>query len=239
MEKIEGIVIRRMDYKETSKIVFLYTSRGKKSFVIHGANKILSPYLSQTEILNLIDVFVQGKGLMIGKEIETLNGYREIKEDLEKYTYLLHLAEILWHVSDADIDHERLYGFFLKVLDRTKATKNYIPYIYMFEVKLLYLLGIQPEFSRCVICHSEKIAAFSVRDGGCVCEKHLPLGETFSKEAALELGKLYRFDIDKGIPDCLDEETAMVIRKLLDSYYLYHLELKTKVRETLAKLLGY
>lgn len=151
----EGIVIKRMDYKETSKIVFLYTDTGRDSFLIHGANKISSPHLAKTEIANHLKVILQGKGLKIATEIDVLDTYSKSKSDLIKFTYLSHVLEIVNHVAEAEIDHGKLYRFLLKIMDKISHTDNYIPYVYMFEAKLLYLLGLQPELRACVIWKSE------------------------------------------------------------------------------------
>ena len=45
----------------------------------------------------------------------------------------------------------------------------------LFDLKLLYLLGVSPEFRECVICGNKDIedGKFSVENGGVICNKHL------------------------------------------------------------------
>lgn len=228
-----------MDYKESSKIVFLYTASGKTSFLVHGANKLSSPFLAKTEILTKLKVFTEGKGLKIGKEIEILDLFAGIKSNLEKYTYCLHILEILQQIADAEIDHEKLFAFLGKIFPLIETEPEYIPYIYMFESKLLYLLGIQPELQSCVTCNSKDVIAFSVSDGGMCCLDHLPLCKTYPKSIVDHFLKLYYFNLDKPGELKFDEFTIKEIRHLLDEYYQYHLNFETKSRQLLKGLIGY
>ncbi len=234
-----GYVLKRMDYKESSKIVFLYTASGKTSFLVHGANKLSSPFLAKTEVLTKLKVTTEGKGLKICKEIEIIDLFPGIKNDLEKYTYCLHVLEILQQVSDAEIDHEKLFMFIGKIFPLIEKEKEYVPYIYMFESKLLYLLGIQPELQACVICQSKEALAFSVKDGGMCCLDHLPLGKTYPLSIIDYFMKIYYFNLDKPLELKLDQKTIREIRLLLDEYYHYHLNFETKSRQVLKGLIGY
>ncbi|HOP57612.1 MAG TPA: DNA repair protein RecO [Bacillota bacterium] len=239
MTETTGFVLKRMDYKETSKIIFVYTPTGRESYLVHGANKFTSPFLAQAEILNLLNVKSEGKGLKTAKNIETKARYPHIKDNLEKYTYALHLFEILQNVADAEIDHAKLFGFMEKLLPKMEESDNYIPYAYMFESKLLYLLGIQPEFRECVVCKSKEVAGFSVPDGGMLCQEHYR-ESCYPLTLAREWMRLYYFDINKEAePPLLSYDTAVGLRRLLDDYYRYHLNMRTKSRQVLEGLLGY
>jgi len=234
-----GYVLKRMDYKESSKIVFLYTASGKTSFLVHGANKLSSPYLAKTEVLTKLKVTTVGKGLKICKDIEILDLFPKIKNDLEKYTYCLHILEILQQISDAEIDHEKLFAFLGKIFPLIEIEKEYVPYIYMFESKLLYLLGIQPELQACVVCKRKEVLAFSVKDGGTCCLDHLPLGKTYPRSIIDQFQKIYYYNLDKQSELTLDELAIREIRMLLDEYYQYHLNFETKSRQVLKGLIGY
>ncbi len=239
MTEAIGYVLKRMDYKESSKIVFLYTSSGKTSFLVHGANKLTSPFLAKTEVLTKLKVSTEGKGLKICKEIEILDLFSGIKNDLEKYTYCLHVLEILQQIADAEIDHEKLFLFLGKLFPLIEKEKDYIPFIYMFESKLLYLLGLQPELQACVICKNKDTLVFSVKDGGMCCNNHLPLGKTYQKSIIDQFMKVYYFNLEKPFELNLDQKSIREIRLLLDEYYHYHLNFETKSRQVLKGLMGY
>jgi len=235
----EGFVLKRMDYKESSKIVFLYTAAGKTSFLVHGANKLQSPFLAKTEVLNKLRVTTEGRGLKIAKDIDTLEIFPAIKQDLVKYTYCLHVLETVYFLAESDIDHAKLYGFLDKIFPKIATETDYVPYIYMFETKLLYLLGLQPELKQCIVCRKENLSGFSVSEGGVVCGDHLPSEKPYSLKTVLAFSRLYHYDLEKPSALLFDLETVKDLRLLLDDYYHYHLNLETKSRSILRGLLGY
>ena len=91
MEKIEGIILKKINYKESSKIIYLYTKDGLVSVLVHGSNKMKSPYLSLTSTLNHVSLFVSGKDLRTLRDGDIVNGFSKITNNLEKYTYITHV----------------------------------------------------------------------------------------------------------------------------------------------------
>lgn len=240
MDSYEGIIIKQISYKESSKIIYLYTSSGLISLLVHGAKKLSSPYLRLTENLNLIKVFATGKGLKTLTDGEVLNDYTAIKSDLDKVAYVSHLVELIMTYSESEYDHQKLYDFVLKILDKISESKSYIRYIYMFEIKYLYMLGIAPNFKRCVVCNKTDALRFSIKSGGYCCNEHYPENEkTYSDNAILTLSKLYYHDMNQPLDITIDQVTGIEIRSLLDEYYLYHLSFQSKSRKVLSGLLGY
>ena len=229
-----------MTYKESSKIIYLYTSSGLISLLVHGAKKLSSPYLRLTENLNLIKVFATGKGLKTLTDGEVIKDYQTIKQDLDKVAYVSHLVELIMAFSESEYDHQKLYDFVLKILDQITESKSYIRYIYMFEIKYLYLLGIAPNFKRCVVCNKIDNLQFSIKSGGYCCKDHYPENDKkFSDSAISILSTLYYHDMNNPLDLSIDQATGIEIRNFLDEYYLYHLSFQSKSRKVLSGLLGY
>lgn len=239
MEEYIGIILKRIDYKDSSKIIYMYTKSGLKSFIVHGANKLSSPYLRLTETLSHVSVFASGKNLMVLSDATLLNDYQPIKKDLDKYTYVLHIFELIYSLSESNFDHEKLFGFFLKILAYVESTEAYIPYIYMFEAKLLYLLGVNPLFKQCVICGKKESLSFSVKEGGMCCSEHFNDYSKYSSETISLFQTLYYYDLQK--PDVISANISQLkeLRILLDNYYSFHLNIETKSRAVLKGLIGY
>jgi DNA repair protein RecO len=110
----------------------------------------------------------------------------------------------------------------------------------MFEIKYLYMLGIAPNFKRCVVCNKTDSLRFSIKSGGYCCSEHYPENEkTYSENSILTLSKLYYHDMNQPLDITIDQATGIEIRNLLDEYYLYHLSFQSKSRKVLSGLLGY
>ena len=239
MEVIEGVVLKKINYKEHSKIIYLYTNKGLISVLIHGSNKIKSPYLSLGELLSHLKVNISGKSLKTLRDGEVLNDYRETKEDIIKYTYCTHLLEIIYYFSSHEHDHEKLFNFLVKIINRIDESEDYIPYIYMLELKLLYLLGVNPEFKTCVTCNRTDGLQFSVKAGGMCCIDHFEGKTRFDKGTVEALKILYYYDLQNPVKLDINNETIINLRKLIDAYYEYHLNYRSNSRKILIGLIGY
>ena len=238
LETIDGIVLKQMDYKESSKIIYLYTAKGKISVLVHGSNKPKSPYLNLVRVFSHVRLMVSGKSLKTLRDGEVLSYFSEISEDLDKYSYGMHLLEVIYYFSEHDHDHEKLYAFLLKILVKMVETEDVAIYVMMAELKLLYLLGVQPFFKHCVHCNSEKGLRFSVKDGGMVCEKH----ESYSKYNASTIQlmmQLYYYDLQKPSELIYDKQGKIELRQLIDEYYAFHLNYQSRSRKMLRDMLGY
>jgi DNA repair protein RecO (recombination protein O) len=234
-----GWVIRRMHYKESSKIIYLYTVEGIVSVLVQGANRLNSPYLGQVEVGMKVRIDSTDRGLKRLKDLEVLDDGRMISQDLLKYTYVLHLFEIIDHVATQDMDHLKLYGLMEKVMEALKTATNYIPFIMMVESKLLYLLGLQPQFRRCIVCNSPDIISFALQDGGALCQEHISESPSIPMELARKWEAIYLYDFLRPSALTNTEKEWKQLREVIDRYYEYHLGLITKSRAIIRDLQGY
>ena len=235
----ECLICRRMDYKESSRLVFGYTPTGRQSYLAQGANKLTSPLRVATETLTKVRITHAGKGMQIIRDIEVLDDYPEIKPDLERYTACLHLLELTLHVSEGDLDHAKLYRFLDKILDRLKTNEHHLVYIMVFESKLLYLLGLQPAFNHCHACPATDNLVFSIKEGGMCCPNHAPQGKVLTAETVDDWRHLHYFDLASGSPKAFSATELRALRLALDDYYQYHLGWESHARKLLRGLLGY
>jgi len=238
LEEYQGIILKKISYKESSEIIYLYTQEGLVSVLVHGSMTMKSPYLNLTKVLNVVKVIVSGKNLKVLRDGEVLINYSQLYESLEKYTYLIHMVELVYSFSTHEHNHDKLYSFILKVMKEVKDNENYIPYINMLEVKFLYLLGVNPNLTSCLICDAKDNLVFSVKDGGCYCINHMP-DEYYPNNVLLIVRKLYYHDINKQPLFEISINLLPKIRNLIDEYYEYHLNYYSKTRKMLKGLIGY
>jgi len=218
--------------------MYLYTGQGLVSVLVHGSQKIKSPYLNLVRVFSYVRLFVSGKTLKTLRDAEVIERYPMISEKLERYGYGLHLMEVVYQFSGHDHDHKKLFQFLLKILERLNQDEQFESYVMMFELKLLYLLGVQPLLKHCVFCRETSRLSFSVKDGGMVCQEH-GASKAYSTSTIQFLAKLYYFDVDRESLDQVNQDDIKHLRKLLDAYYQYHLNFKSKSRKMIQELLGY
>ncbi len=238
MEEYVGIVLKKISYKESSEIIYIYTNQGLVSVLVHGSMKIKSPYLNLTKVLNTVKVYVSGKNLKVLRDGEIINNFSQISHDLEKYSYAMHMMEVIYYFATHEHNHEKLLNFLVKVLTKLIDSLEYIPYIYSLELKLLYLLGVNPNLNTCMVCGVDKDLAFSVKEGSVFCSKH-QTDSFYDSNVIQVLKQLYYYDINLDIDLVIDKSSYQRIRKLIDEYYEYHLNYRSKSRKILKGLIGY
>lgn len=238
MEEYQGIILKKINFKESSEIIYLYTEIGLIGVLVHGSKTMKSPHLNLTKVLNHVKVIISGKNLKVLRDGEVINGYSSLHSNLEKYTYLLHLVELIYFFATHEHDHEKLYNFLVKIMEQIAEKEEYIPYINMCELKLLYLLGVNPNLNACMICQNSQNLVFSVTEGGVFCANHLP--EVYYQNKVLKaIQKLYYFDLNKEQKLDIDASLLKDIRNVIDEYYEYHLNYHSKTRKMLKGLIGY
>ncbi len=141
----EAIVLRRIDYEETSFIISCLSTEGFLSMMVKGAKRKNSMKLGISEPLTLID-FQKSKSIKFPTLIEgtVIKEYRRIKEDLLKYSIGNCVMEYAYSLRESDIDHMRLLNLIKETLDDLESNIDPEITLMRFEVVLLNLVGIMP-----------------------------------------------------------------------------------------------
>ena len=117
---MEGIVIKTIDYKEKSKIVYLYTSFGVKSI---KALDVLRTKLGFVTTLNVVDFEMSKGNLPTVTEYTLKDSFYSLYEDLTKVGVLAPILDILQHLEE-EVNHTRIYSFVIQILKALRETKE-------------------------------------------------------------------------------------------------------------------
>jgi len=189
--KSSAIVLKSIKWRDTSKIVTLFTRDvGKISVIAKGARQSKSNYQGILESINLLEVVIYlsaNRKLQLLGQTTLENTFQKIREDYEKTGYafvLLELTDIFFKEGSTDA----IYFDFLIVLlsEIGKITDPRIVFWY-FLLKLSSYLGFKPEFDHCSICGRSIMAeevGFSVREGSIICKN---CGSSQSSECHLSI----------------------------------------------------
>ncbi len=142
---IKGLVLRRIDYEETSYIITCLSKDSSISLLVRGAKRKNSEKLAVSEPLTLID-FVPSKNPKLPTLIEAnvIDDYSEIKNDLSKYLISNIMIEYILELINHSNDESKLYNLILITLDELKTSNNPKITLFKFELLLLKILGINP-----------------------------------------------------------------------------------------------
>lgn len=215
---MEGIVINTLAYKEKSKLVYLYTKRGKEGIKVHDvAHKI-----GFTTTLNIVEYEISASKVPTLINYNVKKSYFEMNSDLIKMDVIMTIISLI-NSLEPDANHERIYPFLIKILDKLEKTTNPRFVLALFLVKMLSVFGVRPILKTCVKCGNPKVISLSIVDGGALCPNcsHSDNKDIYDSWYALYYDQSFDESILKGIN----------LKELLDSiydYYLIHTNLKLK-----------
>jgi DNA repair protein RecO (recombination protein O) len=178
LQKTSALVIKSIDWRDSSKITTLFTRElGKVNVIAKGAKRAKSPYQGLLESMNLIDAVIYSsprRELQNLGEVSLESSFNAIRKSLQKTGYALSILELLecyFRHSNPDgvfFDFSKQIFFTLDGYDNEQVIFCY------FLLKLASYLGFKPEFLICRCCGQQvesREATFSLAEGSVVCDR--------------------------------------------------------------------
>ncbi len=174
-----AIVLRRLDYSETSQVLALFTrEHGQQRLIAKGVKRS-----TKTRVAVGLDLLELGHvvfSLRPGKEevLAPLAEWRQednfphLRGDLKRLYAAQYAAEVTSQLTETHDPHPQLFDGLREFLSQL-ASDEPIAALVAYLVILLTEIGLKPEFSRCVSCNrdiaSDPAPHFSSREGGAIC----------------------------------------------------------------------
>lgn len=155
--KTEAIVLRSRKYRESSKILNLYTKEfGKLSVIAKGARGPKSKFGSSLEPLSHVCAVLykhEHRDLHLLSQCDSLSRFPAFSEDLEKFGAAMSVVELVEGVAHDEERNDQLFDLTLGVLRAIDAApKNAANLQFYFELHLSDVLGFRPNFHTCLSC---------------------------------------------------------------------------------------
>ena len=171
--RTEAIVLRSEDFRESDKLLTLYTERqGKLHALVRASRKQGNRWGACFEPLLLLDLLLhQGNTsrLPLVTEAEVKEVY-DFGEDLPNWCRANYLAELTAELSPLQEPEPRLFHLLRETFSTLLRKKEMVEMtLRLFELKVLKLSGFFPSLERCVACGrkiGEGSFKFSSRLGG-------------------------------------------------------------------------
>jgi DNA repair protein RecO (recombination protein O) len=242
MQLREGIIVRSQKYQENSKIITLVNEDSLTTFLVRGAASMKShnfsyaneitkiAYDANTKRQNSFNILTNGK---------VIDNYSSIKTDFNKLNDCLLIIEATNQLGDHIEDFKTFYYFLAQILNLINTYQYNQYYLVIFRLKLLYLLGVGPIFSKCIDCESkDNLIGFDFESGGMKCKNCasntvLYKGEVIEILKFLYLTKLEYLtnEVINKLPDYIDEAL-----KFLDEYYNHYLGYSSRAEKVIKKM---
>ncbi len=170
IEKTEAIVLRAVNYRDTSKIVTFYTKRyGKMSAIAKGARNPKSKFGSLFQPLNYLQIVFyrrENRQLQYVSSSDFVKYFKTLTTNVEKLTIAISLIEIVNLVMHDEDENESLFGLLVDSLDaldgiemtqkdagtRGVPSPSPLNIFVHFGLHLAGNLGFAPIFENCLMC---------------------------------------------------------------------------------------
>jgi DNA repair protein RecO (recombination protein O) len=224
--RVEGIVIRSMDYGEGNKIITLLTETdGKMGVLVRGAKKPKSRYAAMTMPFTYgLYIFFRNKGLGTLNGGEIIESHHPLREDLTLAANASYACELLDRVLQDEETGAFWFGQLKACLDALQEGKDPAVVTPLYEMKILQAAGYGPEMEVCVVSGTDQeLEFFSPRLGGVLSRRsrHLDPAALSISPGVLKLLRLFtRLDMRRlgsiAVKDATKAELKTVMRALMD-----------------------
>ncbi|MCH2183292.1 MAG: DNA repair protein RecO [Mariniblastus sp.] len=178
-EKTTAIVLRVVDFSETSSVVTLMTRDfGKITALAKGARRRKSPFEAALDVLAICRVVFlhkKSQSLDLLTEAKLERRFRAASVDLGRLYAAYYIVELLAALTDEDDPHVPLFDLAEDTIIRLDSGTG-SPYatLLRFEMHALSILGHSPMLTHCVGCarprnQPDQRVSFGLNEGGILC----------------------------------------------------------------------
>ncbi len=179
-EKATAIIVRTVDFSETSLVLTLFTREfGKLGALAKGGRRLKGPFDSALDLLALCRIVFLRKSsdsLDLLTEAKLLRRFRPPGRDLRPLYAGYYVAELLRELTDENDPSPQLFDLADGTLAALAAGEPASRHLMRFELGALRLLGHTPSLVECVECGRpvplRGRVAFGLSDGGVLCPQH-------------------------------------------------------------------
>ena len=202
-----AIVLRSWSFGESDKIVcFLTESHGKVTGIAKGAKRSRKRFVNSLEPFSLVNLRFHdrpGTSLAFIQGCDLIRFFKQLTTSLEKIAHASYLMEITDGLSGERDENRALFAHLRDGLNFIEESGTSVLFVTFFELKLLTLSGYQPMLSQCRRCgkgwRDEGQWAFSLRDGGILCEGCSPFRREVLPLSREALGAMVQLQRANGI----------------------------------------
>lgn len=178
-EKSLAVVLRVIEFSETSCIVWMFTRDfGKINALAKGARRPKSPFESALDLLAICRIVFLHKSsdtLDLLTEAKLQRRFRSASRDLSRLYAGYYIAELLDEMTGLGDPHPQLFDAADESLFDLDHEAEVAAVVLRFELTTLRVLGHLPSFGACAGCGEQIVTqgrvAFGALAGGVLCER--------------------------------------------------------------------
>lgn len=243
--RVEGIVIRAVDYGEGNRILHVLTQEaGKISMMARGAKKVKSRFsaISQPFTYGQFVIFrssSQAMGTINSGEL--IRSHQRLREDLVLSAYAAYLAELTNRIIEEGEPVPHIFAQLAAAFEAMEEGKDAAVITHVYEMNMLAAAGFMPQLHACVSCgrEDEPLSLLSGALGGTICDhcrKSDPQAVSVKSGTLKLLRTIQQLDLRRlgnvNVSQAAKQEMKQFIRSVMDA----HLQVRWKSRDFIDQL---
>ncbi|KXK11387.1 MAG: DNA repair protein RecO [Chloroflexi bacterium OLB14] len=156
--RASAVVLRHADWGEADRVLTLYTrEQGIVRALAKGARKVTSRKAGHLQPFTHITIqLAKGRDLLIVTQVETINAFLPLHDDLNKTSYAAYVVELLLRFSVEDEGgNPSIFKLLTDTLERIEKDSDSWLAIRYYEMRLLDAVGFRPHLFECANCSRE------------------------------------------------------------------------------------
>ena len=228
--RTEAVVLRSLDYGETSQIVTLLArERGKIGVMAKGARRTKSSFgatLQPMAYTQVVFYYKPTRELQILSESSHVESFHRLRRNLESITIGLRIVELVDAMMEEENPQPEVFALTVRALRRLNQTEervaNLWPYV---QLRMAELLGIAPSVERANVEAVEDEGLLSRANGGVYPADAAPEAPQRASRAALRAYAVFaRADLDTVMRMELEPPVRREVETLVRDFLRYHVE---------------
>ena len=230
--RLQALVLRHLDWGEADRLITLFSrEEGKRRAVAKGVRKLRSRKSGHLEPFAQVNLLLaRGKDLPIITQVETMESFSALREDLHLLGYASYIVELVDRFTIEEEPNPEVYQLIVHTFQRLSQGAEADFEARYFDLQFLNAMGFKPELTECVVCR-EKIQPedqyFSFELGGVVCplcRQKVPTATAISVETLKYLRHLQRSTYTEARKARIPAILLAEMESILQRYYTHVLE---------------
>ncbi len=173
--KTEAVVLKRLDFRETSRIVTFFTKDyGKLKGLLKGVRQDHKKFGSSVDHFSRNDIVYypsRQSEIHLVSHCDLLTGFPGIRTDIKKMMAAEYALELVDAILPLQEENRTIYELLVDYLSSLETVKDFLKLLCFFQIKILLHSGFRPHLDSCLRCDQEihGKARFSLQSGGLIC----------------------------------------------------------------------
>ena len=227
----EGIVLRSMPYKETTRLVTLYACElGKTTVIAKGGQSVKSRFGSTLQLLSHVHAVIYTRptrSIQILSDCSHVKIYSEISGNLERLAIGQRIGELVLSLTEEGHASPETFQLLVQVLGalNTPSINAMLLKLY-FQLRFTDLLGFAPAFSRESVLEISKSGGYLSLEDGTIQSRavHKTSVMHASRSVLRAFAILHRADFDAVLRMQLTARELRDLSALITRFMRYHLQ---------------